>query len=73
MGSDIVVGTIVLRPQPFVDRVQVHPRTNAWTITSGGRSGNRTDNRDELPGQILSKLAQHGLDRWRPDRLGEKR
>jgi nucleoside-triphosphatase len=43
-----VVGTVVLRPQPFADRVKAHPRVTVRTIT--------VDNRDDLPEQVLSAL-----------------
>ena len=53
-----VVGTIALRPQPpglsrgegFADQVKAHPRVKVLHITS--------DNRDDLPAQILSELAR---------------
>jgi nucleoside-triphosphatase len=53
-GDAPVVGTIVQRPQAFADRVKAHPRVTVRPITR--------DNRDELPGQIVSELAQHGLN-----------
>ena len=53
-----VVGTIVLRPQPFADRVKAHPRVRLRTITR--------DNRDELPGEIVAELARRGLSRQPP-------
>jgi nucleoside-triphosphatase len=52
LDSDVaVVGTIVLRPQPFADRVKAHPRATVRHITR--------DHRDDLPGQILAELAGH--------------
>ena len=48
-----VIGTIVLRPQPFVDRVKAHARVRVWTLTR--------DNREDLPGQVRSELAVQGL------------
>ncbi|MBN1581804.1 MAG: hypothetical protein JXA89_13955 [Anaerolineae bacterium] len=45
-----VVGAIVLRSQPFADRVKAHPRVTVRHITR--------DNRDNLPTQILSELTQ---------------
>jgi len=45
------VGTVVLRPHPFADRVKAHPRVRLVTITAA--------NRDDLPAQILSELARH--------------
>ena len=47
-----IVGAIVLRPQPFADRVKAHPRVTVRHITR--------DNRNDLPAQILSKLAHCG-------------
>jgi nucleoside-triphosphatase len=49
-----VVGAIVLRPQPFADRVKAHPRVTVRTIA--------TANRDDLPAQILAELVQHGVE-----------
>ena len=43
-----VVGAIVLRPEPFADRVKAHPRVTNRHITR--------DNRDDIPEQILSEL-----------------
>jgi nucleoside-triphosphatase len=48
-GNVAVVGTVVLRPQPFADRVKAHPRVTVRQIT--------VDNRDDLPAQILAQLA----------------
>jgi nucleoside-triphosphatase len=48
-----VVGAIVLRPQPFADRVKAHPRVTVRTITA--------DNRDDLSARILAELAGRGL------------
>ena len=45
-----VVGAIVLRPQPFADRVKAHPRVTIRQITR--------DNRDSLPNRTLSELAR---------------
>jgi nucleoside-triphosphatase len=51
LGSDVaVVGAIVLRPQPFADRVKAHPRVTIRHITR--------DNRDSLPKQIVSELGR---------------
>jgi nucleoside-triphosphatase len=47
-GEASVIGTVVQRPQPFADRVKAHPRVRVRTVT--------TQNRDELPGQLLSGL-----------------
>ena len=52
-GEAAVVGAIVLRPQPFADRVKAHPRVTIRQITR--------DNRDDLPAQILAELGQYGL------------
>jgi nucleoside-triphosphatase len=49
-GDVAVVGTIVLRPQPFADRVKAHPRVTVRHVTR--------DNRDDLPNRILSELAR---------------
>lgn len=43
-----VVGTIVLRPQPFAGRVKAHPRVTVRTITA--------DNRDDLPVWVFPEL-----------------
>jgi nucleoside-triphosphatase len=48
-----VVGAIMLRSQPFADRVKTHPRARVWTITIA--------NRDELPGEILAELGRCSL------------
>jgi nucleoside-triphosphatase len=55
-GDAAVVGAIVLRPQPFADRVKAHPRVTVRTISAG--------NRDDLPAQILAELAQRGPPAW---------
>ena len=47
-----VVGTIVLRPQPFADQIKAHPRVTVRTITPG--------NGDDLPAQVVSALASGG-------------
>ena len=53
LESDVaVVGAIVLRPQPYADRVKAHPRVTIRHITR--------DNRDSLPNRILSELARRG-------------
>lgn len=53
-----VVGTIVLRPDAFADRVKAHPRVNVRTIT--------VSDRDELPQEIIAALTDHGLAHERP-------
>jgi nucleoside-triphosphatase len=58
-SSAAIVGAIVLRPQPFADRVKAHPRATLRHITR--------DNRDDLPAQILSELAHRGLPRRQGD------
>jgi nucleoside-triphosphatase len=55
-----VVGAIVLRPQPFADRVKAHPRVKVVYIAR--------DNRDDLPTQILSELGYRGPVRRQGDR-----
>jgi nucleoside-triphosphatase len=48
-----VIGTVVLRPQPFADRVKAHPRVTIRPITAS--------NRNELPRQILLQLVRRDL------------
>jgi nucleoside-triphosphatase len=52
-GDAPVVGTVVQRPQPFADRVKAHRRVRVRTIT--------LQNRNEMPGQLLSELALDGM------------
>ena len=57
-GEAAIVGTVVQRPHPFADRIKAHPRVSVRTLT--------TENREELPAQILAELGRHDLTHARP-------